>query len=372
MADNAYKEYEKRLYSYADNALLTEEEVNDLFNELLTVLPNKGKLYKYKALSTFQIDELEEKYIWFSSAKKLNDKKDCTFNANSLKEIESMVKFFLTDDNYRKTLVIGLYLKVFKRCPAITPEAIEDCVKCVTKNGQRIGKMKFDNFCREYKLTKEQKQELYRIIQIYNSGEVEEKAVRNSISNLHKEMQEVRNSNQICSLTTSYNKDSMWAYYCNNAGICIEYDFNKINDYELKKKFINTQKVRYGKKKKFSYVDIIKAKLENTQEAMAKADEMILSQLLTKEKSWRAEEEWRTIGNVRGNETGIKIYADIVSAIYLDYSILKEEKTKQIIKLAEDNKWKVYVRYFSDYEAEYRYDTIENINKLISDFKQII
>ena len=141
---------------------------------------------------------------------------------------------------------------------------------------------------------------------------------------------------------------------------------------ELKKKFINTQKVRYGRKKKFSYVDVIKAKLENTQEAMAKADEKILSQLLTKEKSWRAEEEWRTIGNVRGNETGIKIYADIVSAIYLDYSILKEEKAKQIIELAEVNKWKVYVRYCSDYEAEYRYDTIENINKLISDLKQII
>ena len=84
MADNAYKEYEKKLYSYADNALLTEEVVNDLFKELLTVLPNKGKLYKYKALSTFHIDELEEKYIWFSSAKKLNDKKDCAFKNLSL------------------------------------------------------------------------------------------------------------------------------------------------------------------------------------------------------------------------------------------------------------------------------------------------
>lgn len=372
MADNAYKEYEKKLYSYADNALLTEEVVNDLFKELLTVLPNKGKLYKYKALSTFHIDELEEKYIWFSSAKKLNDKKDCAFNANSLKEIESMVKFFLTDDNYRKTLVNGYYLQLLPRCPEITPKAIEDCLLCVTKNGQRIAKLKFDKFCKEYKLTTEQKQELIKTIQLYSEKAQNEGVIRNSISNLHSQMQEVRNSMQICSLTTSYDKDSMWAYYCGNAGICIEYDFNKIHDYELRKKFINTQKVRYGRKKKFSYVDIIKAKLENTQEAMAKADEMILSQLLTKEKSWRAEEEWRTIGNVRGNETGIKIYADIVSAIYLDYSILKEEKAKQIIKLAEENKWKLYVRYFSDYEAEYRYDTIENINKLVSGLKQII
>ena len=372
MADNAYKEYEKKLYSYADNALLTEEVVNDLFKELLTVLPNKGKLYKYKALSTFHIDELEEKYIWFSSAKKLNDKKDCAFNANSLEQINELVKFLLTDDNYRKTLVGNLYLKFSPKCSEITPKAIEDLLNCISKNGQKIGKLKFDKFCKEYKLTEEQKQELVKTIQLYSDKAQNEDIIRKNISNIYNQMQKVRNSVQICSLTTSYDKDSMWAYYCNNAGICIEYDFNKINDYELKKKFINTQKVRYGRKKKFSYVDIIKAKLENTQEAMAKADEMILSQLLTKEKSWRAEEEWRTIGNVRGNETGIKIYADIVSAIYLDYSILKEEKAKQIIELAEDNKWKVYVRYFSDYEAEYRYDTIENINKLISDLKQII
>ena len=43
-----------------------------------------------------------------------------------------------------------------------------------------------------------------------------------------------------------------------------------------------------------------------------------------------------------------------------------QEKEKQTLvekvkKLAEDNKWKVYVRYFSDYEAEYRYDTIKKI-----------
>lgn len=368
----AYKEFEDKLYSLSVNNFAKEEDFNKLYEELLQVLPNKGKLYKYKALSTFHIDELEEKYIWFSSAKKLNDKKDCTFNANSLKEIESMVKFFLTDDNYRKTLVKGLYLQLLPRCPEITLKAIEDLLNCISKKGQKIGKLKFDKFCKKYKLTTEQKQELIKIIQLYSDKAQNEGVIRNSISNLHSKMQEVRNSNQICSLTTSYDKDSMWAYYCGNAGICIEYDFNKINDYELKKKFINTQKVRYGRKKKFSYVDIIKAKLENTQEAMAKADEMILSQLLTKEKSWRAEEEWRTIGNVRGNETGVKIYADIVSAIYIDYSILKEEKTKQIIKLAEDNKWKVYVRYFIDYEAEYRYDTIENINKLVKATNDIL
>lgn len=65
MANNAYKEYEKMLYSYANESRLSEAVVNELFSELLKVLPNNGKLYKYKALSTFHLDELEDKYVWF-------------------------------------------------------------------------------------------------------------------------------------------------------------------------------------------------------------------------------------------------------------------------------------------------------------------
>lgn len=52
---------------------MTAEKINAIFNELLTVLPNDGKLYKYKALATFHIDELEDGYIWFSSAKRYKE-----------------------------------------------------------------------------------------------------------------------------------------------------------------------------------------------------------------------------------------------------------------------------------------------------------
>lgn len=173
------------------------------------------------------------------------------------------------------------------------------------------------------------------------------------------------------SLTTAYDKDSLWAYYCGNEGLCIEYDFSKIQSIELKRKFLGTQKVRYGKKKKFRYVDVIKAQMEETQESKAKADDMILSQLLTKEKSWKAEEEWRVIGNMVDNYIGTRIYADIISAIYLDYSIIRRKKARMIIRLAQENNWPIYIRYFDKYEAEYRYDTIENIRKLIRRYRKV-
>ena len=69
--DKKYKEYEEKLYAITDRAMLTADRVNELFAELLTVLPNGGKLYKYKALDTFHIDEFVVGYMWFSSAKKL-------------------------------------------------------------------------------------------------------------------------------------------------------------------------------------------------------------------------------------------------------------------------------------------------------------
>ena len=369
--DKKYKEYEEKLYSITDRTMLTADKVNEFFSELLTVLPNNGKLYKYKVLETFHIDELVVGYIWFSSAKMLNDNKDCAFNANYLQQIEEMVKFFLTDGNYRKTLVKGLYMELATRDIDITPQIIEDCLSCVSKNGSKFSQLKFNKFCREYRLTKEQRQKLINTIALYSDERQNEETIRKSVSNLCEQMEKIRSGNQICSLTSSYDKDSMWAYYCGNRGICIEYDFNKINSVELKNVFINTQKVRYGRKKKFRYVDIIKLTLQDTLESKIEADKLIFNQLLTKDKSWSTEEEWRVLIHSRDNEIGLKIPAKIISAIYIDYSVLQEDKAKRIIKLANRNGWKIFVRYFSRLEAEYRYDTIENINAYNEKIAQI-
>ena len=366
-----YLEYEEKLYSITDSADYTEEITNQLFTKLLSVLPNNGKLYKYKALDTFHIDELEEKYIWFSSAANLNDNKDCTFNANCLKEMDSMVKFFLTDNNYRKVLVQGLYLDFSKNNPDITPEIIEDCLACVNNKGKAVGKLRVEKFCKDYKLTHEQKQELIKNISLYSDKAQNEKAIWQSISDLHEQMQEIRKGIRVCSLTTSFKKDSMWAYYCNNRGICVEYDFSKISSYDTKRVFINTQKVRYGRKKKFSYIDIIKAKIDDSPGSIANADKMIISQLLTKDKSWLTEDEWRVVMFIKDNKQEMKVPADIISAIYIDYSILQEETTKHIIDLAKTNGWGVFVRYFDSINVEYRYETVENTYKYIDELKKI-
>lgn len=360
----AYNEYEKKFYSIPGREIFAPQVVNELFDDLLRILPNNGKLYKYKSLKTFHIDELENKYIWFSSAKQLNDKKDCAINANSLSEKEKLIKFLCKGNNYRRFVACEAYLTLYRNHSDITLDVIEKCLSGFYGNNPLHWGVYFNAFCLQYQLTNEERVKLWKSAHLYGYAE-NEKTIRSSMDNFTEQIQEVRDSMLVCSLTTSYNKDSMWAYYCNNAGICIEYDYSKIQSYELKKIFMQTQKVVYGKKKKCNHLDIIKLKMECTPEAISKADAMIGAQLLTKDKSWSTEEEWRIVRNMRGNDLGACQSADIISAIYLDYSILRKQKARRIIKLAKENGWNIYVRYFDPYKAEYCYDTIKNIKPLI-------
>lgn len=281
-----YKKFEKKLYSYSDKDFFKESVVDELFNNLLQLLPNNGKLYKYKSLESFHIDELEEKYLWFSSAVKLNDKKDCTFNASVIEQMEEIATLY------------------------------------------------------------------HRYIQDENSFYV-------FMDMFFAQIKEVRNSMQVLSLTTSYKKDSMWAYYCNNKGICIEYDFTKVKTLKEKFFFSQMQKVKYGQKKKHKFVDIIKLKSSGKEYSVQLADRMIIEQLLTKDESWRMEDEWRVVMNDSGNYDGKRLETDIVSAVYLDFSVMQEEKAKCIVEIAKANGWGIYIRWFDEYEAEYKYITLD-------------
>ena len=281
-----YKEFEKKLYSYSDKDFFKKSVVDDLFNNLLQLLPNNGKLYTYKSLESFHIDELEEKYVWFSSAVKLNDKKDCTFNASVIEQMEEIATLY------------------------------------------------------------------HRYIQDENS-------FYGFMDMFFAQIKEVRNSMQVLSLTTSYKKDSMWAYYCNNKGICIEYDFTKVKTLKEKFFFSQMQKVKYGQKKKYKFVDIIKLKSSGKEYSVQLADRMIIEQLLTKDESWRMEDEWRVVMNDSGNYDGKRLETDIVSAVYLDFSVMQEEKAKCIVEIAKANGWGIYIRWFDEYEAEYKYITLD-------------
>lgn len=366
-----YAEYQKRISSISDDAELTDEMVEELFDQLLPALPNNGRIYKYKALSTFHIDELIDKYVWFSTASQLNDNHDCSFNANIVEETNKIVQYLLKNDNFKRYLAKRLHLVLKNGGVPISYEEIENALFCIAQNGSKIATLKLKQLFKKYRFSSEQQQEILRTIKNYSSECPSEKFIKSCIGNLKQTMMRVRDSMKIFAFTSAFDKDSMWAYYCQNKGICIEYDLSKIKDVNIKRIFVNTQKVRYGRKAKFNYVEVIKGKIEHDPKYSLKVDSTIINQLTTKNQSWRAEEEWRILLCIKDVDGGVRVPVDMISAIYLDYSILYESKTAEIIEYAYKNGWDIRVRYFSSLECEYRYETIERIEELERQLKAI-
>ena len=354
---------------YIANVNESDETVNETFANLLAQLPNGGKLYKYRALKTFHEDELEEQYLWFSSAANLNDSKDCAFNMNIFEEIEDLVKYWLKDNRYRNFMVTYIHNELGALGKRISREDIEECLSCASKYGIKFAKKRVEFFCRKHRFSKEQQDIINEAIDICMNRKESEALVRKSVISTIDTMLSLRNRILVCSLTTSYRKDNMWAYYCCNEGICIEYDFAKIDSIEHKKVFKNLFRVRYGKKPRIKMTEIFDFSFNDDISAKKKIEEKIWKQLLTKDKSWATEDEWRVFYVGKENENGKDKSANFISAIYIDNSVLRWKKTRKILKLANENGWQIYVRYFDTFVAEYKYDTIEKARKALKRMK---
>ena len=78
---------------------LTNNEVEDAFDTLLHILPNNGKLYKYRSFEKekfdWYYDALENGYLWFSQAEKLNDDFDTVLYFDTAIEAENIKNFLL-------------------------------------------------------------------------------------------------------------------------------------------------------------------------------------------------------------------------------------------------------------------------------------
>lgn len=364
---NVYKEYENKIYSIKDSSALKQEEINDLFSYLLSVLPNKGKLYRYRNINDNTIDELANKYLWHSTADKLNDHTDGAFLINVEDEMRQIIDFLSVPKNL-KSFIKWLILSDSKFCKKLNPETIDECYGYITCT-KKLQSIKYDKLVRDKKATKQQVEELKSI---FNNHAIDyKKAAELLITKFYEVGNKMQSRIRICSLTTDYNQDSMWAYYTNNQGICVEYDFNKI-PFEYKKKVcFDLLKVKYGTRKRFSCVKFLKLLIERGKDIENTYQKSIVEQLGVKSEGWKSENEWRLITSMTNCKDG-KVYYDIISAIYIDYSVIKRNKTKEIIKLAQVNDWKIYYRYYNELQSKYIYADINEIKRIKKENKKWI
>ena len=130
-------------------------------------------------------------------------------------------------------------------------------------------------------------------------------------------------------LCTSYKNRLMWSHYADShKGFCIEYDFSEPKDEILSKLPLP---VFYSEKRPLVPW---KAAIDNSVENIEEAYTEIMMGLLTKDKEWEYENEWRIlIGATDDSEFAMPK----VSCVYLGASIEKENRDKIVAIAKEQN-----------------------------------
>ena len=344
---------------------LPDSEVEILFSELLQCLPNNGKLYKYRNFLNnknsfdYTYRSLAEGYIWFADAKTMNDKVDVTLNVDLSKEKIRLEKFF---EEHKEELLIK-WLKEFFRINKISSSLLDDnfheIINCYTKEG-RVVKSRIRDLLRSNGVSYKQIDiTLKNVATFVEQRCVEYEPYANAlvnkfISTAHKTREDLK----LFCIAEKPTIESMWAYYGNDSnGFCIEYDFTKAVKYgcNIKKILLNLFKVEYRKKKpSYSMVDILEELVSNHSidiENKTKINKNIFAQMLTKNSDWKHEQEWRIVANLPFNQFNI----DLVSAIYIDESMINTPKAKKLIRLSKQKGWKIVERKLSITKSSFIY-----------------
>ena len=304
---------------------------------------------------------MKNNYIWLSNASDFNDGLDATVDMDYEECSKSIIKYLMNNKN----VVLNAFLKYERENPNqkfITMSYFHNDVVATV-----INFMDEDGNIDRFGL----KQALIKKVDNYDDTLLDDViAVANKallvLSNQYykylttvgvdilKGINDYRDDLRIFCMCERYDLDNMWAYYSENKGFVIEYDFNKLlnQDISIIKKCISMYKVNYADDyEQYDLYESFADTLECKDRHNYSKGKDIINQLTRKNSCWSNEKEWRIIlANVDN-----KLDADLVSAIYIDSSFLKDDKAKQLIKLANDRKWIIFLRELDSRERKYIY-----------------
>lgn len=158
----------------------------------------------------------------------------------------------------------------------------------------------------------------------------------------------------VCFSASGWDNQLMWAHYANSySGICVEYDFEKMND------FIGfMHPVEYSKERPtVSLKDLGIDKLETDEDGTLITPEIdmcaILSYLLVKNKCWEYEEEWRIINTSEHPYTPMFINVPFIKSITMGPNL--DDMCKQLLwDVCQENRIDCYQLVINpnDYQLE--------------------
>jgi len=348
----------------------SEADINRVLNRLLKCLPNDGKFYKYRKGEgqdfDYAYDTLKNGYIWLAQATTLNDEVDTTVNFDPEKDIEDVKQYFLSHP-------IELFTWIFNKTEEsgdllfgwdhLQNDLFRKVLACYNLETGEIDKQKAKKVFLYYGCTEQEcDTTLVKIDELVKTYLIKNKDVLKKICENYLTInKKFREMSYLFCVSERFDLDTMWAYYSDNKGFCIEYDFKKVLNLPLEKRrlFMNFCKVIYNDSKdRISFLPNIQYFLGGYKDKrlLAKSNKIMITQMLTKQEKWRDEREWRLFLCHVEN----KLVADIVSAIYIDSSMVDTDNGKKLLELAKERNWTVYIRKLNYIGTKHVYERFDD------------
>lgn len=164
---------------------------------------------------------------------------------------------------------------------------------------------------------------------LYPQNEKALEDVENLIRNKeHQILDKVKSLFLVGCLCTDYKNRLMWSHYADShSGFCIEYDYSEMEETTLS---VLPFPVVYSERRPLVPW---KAAIDNSHENVEEAYGELVMALLTKDKIWEYENEWRVLINTDSNA---ELKMPNISCIYLGVNI-EENNRNKIIAIAKKN-----------------------------------
>lgn len=301
------------------------QKTDDIKAAFFNVLDNKVNIEEYSKEVQNIINKLLNNKILLEVIDKCRDKPKQANTNCSAEELKKAVREYLyiifTDDLFATKL--GKYKdEVMSLIDMITPEG----AVLLLENEE----FSFDDFVRALNI-KDDADEADLAIrigeQIYSDKQEDisnfKKAINNASNTLSNFMKGLYYVGSLC---TSYKNRLMWSHYADShKGFCIEYDFSEVKGAGM------LLPVYYSNNRPLFPMQIVS---KSRDESMAELYRQVMMGVLTKDKVWEYENEWRIIVPATLGIESMEYKMPKISCIYLGEAISIENR-EQILEISE-------------------------------------
>ncbi len=261
-----------------------------------------AKLYKFRAISDYALDNLQNDTVWLNSPDKYNDPYDSAATISPTEIFDVSIRNHLDD-------IPGLD-KLYRIIPRdeierlrTAPNPTREIAKKVLEADPNVSRDKIPEMLDALQS---------EILHVMNPTYI-------------KLIEYLRSSIKICSFAATMMPITMWSHYADNhKGFCVEYDISKITSSDIRRRMLFP--VIY----KASLFDCTKYFSSSLEDLSQFNNTFALVQALYKSPEWSYEQEWRLvfIAGVIPKETNYPMVP--ANRVYLGAKMPEDDKRKLI------------------------------------------